>query len=104
MSGLPTWMQDNIAAAKKTVPGWLAQSIDRRDDGVQIWLWLASVQADPGRRMKFPKLDQLELLAYDIADMLDRNDWGMGEISETDIRPTLTSFIVSALAHAAGAS
>lgn len=101
---LPTWMQDNITAAKKTVPGWVAQSIDRRDDGAQIWLWLAEVQADPDRRMKFPQLAQLELLAYDIADMLDRNEWGMGEISETDIRPALTGFIITALAHAAGGS
>jgi hypothetical protein len=42
----------------------------------------------------------LDMLAYDIADMMDRNEHGGGEIADIHLRPHLESFLRAALATA----
>jgi len=100
MSGLPTWMQDNIATIKRAVPTWLVTAVDARPDAIQLWNWLAKIEADSARRMTFPDEQALDLLAYDIADAMDRGEYGMGEIAQSDIFPALPAMLAAALAHA----
>jgi hypothetical protein len=49
--------------------------------------------------------DDLNMLAYDIADTLDRGDYGLGEyglseITADDIRAVLPAFLLACLANA----
>jgi hypothetical protein len=42
----------------------------------------------------------LDMLAYDIADAMDRGEYGMGEITQDDIRAALPAFLAAAHKHA----
>lgn len=42
----------------------------------------------------------LDMLAYDIADTLDRGEYGLGDITQDDIRAALPAFLQAALTHA----
>lgn len=44
--------------------------------------------------------DQLNMLAYDIADTMDRGEYGLGEITSDDIRAVLPAFLLACLANA----
>ena len=42
----------------------------------------------------------LDMLAYDIADTLDRGEYGFGDITQDEIRAVLPAFLAACLAHA----
>lgn len=42
----------------------------------------------------------LDILAYDIADTMDRGEYGLGDITSDDIRAVLPAFLAACLAHA----
>ena len=42
----------------------------------------------------------LDMLAYDIADVMDRGEYGMGDITQDDIRAVLPAMLIAALANA----
>lgn len=42
----------------------------------------------------------LDMLAYDIADTLDRGEYGLGDITQNDIRAVLPAFLIACLANA----
>jgi hypothetical protein len=41
----------------------------------------------------------LDMLAYDIADTMDKGEYGLGDVSQDDIRAVLPEFLSAALAH-----
>jgi hypothetical protein len=43
---------------------------------------------------------QLDMLAYDIADTMDRGEYGLGDITADDIRAVLPAFLLACLANA----
>jgi hypothetical protein len=44
--------------------------------------------------------DDLNTLAYDIADTMDRGEYNLGEITADDIRAVLPAFLLACLANA----
>lgn len=50
-----------------------------------------------------PGLD-LNMLAYDISDLLDRGDYGLPAIGQDDLRAGLRTYLMTAIAHAAAQS
>lgn len=48
-----------------------------------------------------PPLDidepDLDMLAYDIADVMDRGEYGLGDITQDDIRAVLPAFLIACL-------
>ena len=46
-----------------------------------------------------PKVD-LDLLAYDISDLLDRGEYGLVAIAQDDLRAGLYAFLLTAVGHA----
>lgn len=42
----------------------------------------------------------LDMLAYDIADAMDKGEYGLGEVSQDDLRPFLVELLMKALEHA----
>lgn len=43
--------------------------------------------------------DDLNTLAYDLADTLDRGEYGLGEITADDIRAVLPAFLIACLTN-----
>jgi hypothetical protein len=44
--------------------------------------------------------DQLDLIAYDIADTMDKGEYGLGDVTQDDIRAVLPAFLIACLANA----
>jgi hypothetical protein len=42
----------------------------------------------------------LDMLAYDIADLLDRGEYGLGDVTQDDLRAVLPQFLTGAIEHA----
>lgn len=53
---------------------------------------------EPITRPLPPGLD-LDMLAYDIADTMDKGEHGLGNVSQADIRAVLPEFLSAAIAH-----
>lgn len=57
------------------------------------------IRASDGRLDLDLDADDLDTLAYDIADTLDRGEYGLGEITADDIRAVLPAFLIACLTN-----
>jgi hypothetical protein len=48
-----------------------------------------------------PEGFDLDMLAYDIADVMDKGEYGLGDLSQDDFRAVLPAFLAAAQTHAA---
>lgn len=67
------------------------------DGELLAYMLRASDISEPALDISEPDLD---MLAYDIADTMDRGEYGLGDITQDDIRALLPAFLVACLAHA----
>jgi hypothetical protein len=57
------------------------------------------IRASDGRIPLDVPDDQLDLIAYDIADTLDRGEYGLDTLGQDDIRAVLPAFLIACLAN-----